>query len=869
MFTAKDLEVYKDALKEKKNRATKTGEKPLKTPPPPPSATKTPKPPLKLQHEEPNKERKPLSVVHKASNTFKDQHKPPSPAPVGSSKHADLVKKPKESATLKTPSPAGKLRTTEADSFVKAPELRNESLRSSRETLLLKPPSIKPEENKVAGVRKSKEPSTHGANGVYQKSPSLSVAKAAPAVDANASLCSECTRAASEGAVCFIGNDGRVSACTTRSAVRLCKNLNCAANNPEYVAAMANAPKKYLISKRHLLKAQYGLKSRSSRPKSPNLQQIDAGSDALSPSNSEMSSVNVDMNSKSCALGSDDGEFSPFANGDLRLFDGDLSLFDANMGFSERDMGFLNDGVTGMEDYATSKHGIAGELVGNGAAFGEQNDFSFLEGEAGETESPKISTLERAKEHIDAHSEGDWCGDNDLCTIKLSDSEELDDGGTIGSPMHGGGSAEESLTNCNDTLSPNGTGEQVDDGDDQSVNALAPIDMCQVGDDDQKVEVVPTTNGNGRALADDQVGDITPAIGIKQVEEDNWLDNIAPTTDVDLVVHDEQSGGITLIADTEQVTDDEQIGEIVNGDVRSGLMPGETTNQVADDKKGNDLTLAVDEHVVLDDQSDVNDEDHERSGEGTSLTNTHVAGDDETSLNGTQVVDDAKSGVITSLSDIHAADVHGSDIAVLHDTHVAADGDQKADITPLNDGHVAVENCGDDMESPHGRYEGDDDQTDGITSLLDRHELDDDESDEDENEDDEPDEIAGDTCIAEEDSLTDSRERMENALNGNDSGGQDGSVTSSMKKGSKQRRRRVLGVVEEANPETVTLRKQQTKEREQREEWMPNYAIEGVVHKLAPTGEAKVKVLVEAFESIISHTDGEGIDASKQKQTLT
>ncbi|MCO5602556.1 hypothetical protein L7F22_056690 [Adiantum nelumboides] len=70
-----------------------------------------------------------------------------------------------------------------------------------------------------------------------------------------ANLCAEC-KAELEGAVCFIGNDGRVSACTSRNAVRLCKNLKCANNNPEAVASLAAAsaaPKKYLISRRHSL----------------------------------------------------------------------------------------------------------------------------------------------------------------------------------------------------------------------------------------------------------------------------------------------------------------------------------------------------------------------------------------------------------------------------------------------------------------------------------------------------------------------------------------------------------------------------------------------------------------------------------------
>lgn len=74
----------------------------------------------------------------------------------------------------------------------------------------------------------------------------------------HANLCAECKEAL-EGAVCFIGNDGRVSACTSRTAIRLCKNSKCANNSPEYVASMAAAPaatKKYLVSRRHSFNAR-------------------------------------------------------------------------------------------------------------------------------------------------------------------------------------------------------------------------------------------------------------------------------------------------------------------------------------------------------------------------------------------------------------------------------------------------------------------------------------------------------------------------------------------------------------------------------------------------------------------------------------
>lgn len=154
-----------------------------------------------------------------------------------------------------------KIQVVEDNHAVKFGDTSSDSSRKTKE------PSPKlVNELKVAGSeedsdvrRKHKETSPQCTLGIERK---------ASGKLSSPTLCSDC-RAAAEGAVCFIGNDGRVSACTTRSAVRLCKNLNCAASNPEYFAALAAAPKKYLVSKRHMLKVQSSSKIRGGQPKSP------------------------------------------------------------------------------------------------------------------------------------------------------------------------------------------------------------------------------------------------------------------------------------------------------------------------------------------------------------------------------------------------------------------------------------------------------------------------------------------------------------------------------------------------------------------------------------------------------------------------
>lgn len=70
-------------------------------------------------------------------------------------------------------------------------------------------------------------------------------------------------------------------------------------------------------------------------------------------------------------------------------------------------------------------------------------------------------------------------------------------------------------------------------------------------------------------------------------------------------------------------------------------------------------------------------------------------------------------------------------------------------------------------------------------------------------------------------------------------------------------RRNYLNFLKEQEAETVRLRKQEIQERKQAGDWMLDCAIEEVLHKLAPNGETRVKVIVEAFETVMSHSDSE------------
>ncbi|MCO5547007.1 hypothetical protein L7F22_000447 [Adiantum nelumboides] len=70
-------------------------------------------------------------------------------------------------------------------------------------------------------------------------------------------------------------------------------------------------------------------------------------------------------------------------------------------------------------------------------------------------------------------------------------------------------------------------------------------------------------------------------------------------------------------------------------------------------------------------------------------------------------------------------------------------------------------------------------------------------------------------------------------------------------------RHRYLESLREQEAERVRLRKQEIMARKQAGDWMVDCHMEELLHKLAPNGEARVKVLVEAFETVIHHSDSE------------
>eukprot|EP00249_Psilotum_nudum_P014958 c25090_g1_i1 orf=180-2300(-) len=72
-------------------------------------------------------------------------------------------------------------------------------------------------------------------------------------------------------------------------------------------------------------------------------------------------------------------------------------------------------------------------------------------------------------------------------------------------------------------------------------------------------------------------------------------------------------------------------------------------------------------------------------------------------------------------------------------------------------------------------------------------------------------------------------------------------------------RRRWIDMIQEHEAESVRLRKQMFQERKHAGEYLIDSAIEELIHKLAPNGDARVKVLVEAYE-IISHNEGDMIE---------
>ncbi|MCO5548681.1 hypothetical protein L7F22_002140 [Adiantum nelumboides] len=781
MFTVKDLEVYKDSLKEKKNNTGKTADKPLLRTPS--SVTKLSKPPLKPNNnEEPLKERKPLSVVLKTSNTIKDPHKPSSPIPIGSSKQANQLRKSKET-TLKC-LPAGKTHITDANPS----EYKPDTLKSPKEPLPLKPAHIKSDDSKASVGRKQ----ATCASPVYQKSPSLSGAKAASTVDLNASLCSECIRSASEGAVCFIGNDGRVSACTTRSAVRLCKNLNCAANNPEYVAAMANAPKKYLISKRHSLKAQFGPKSKSVRPKSPNVHQSNAvdaeGSspEAVSPSVEELSPLNANGIASSFSIESDDMNSSLLGE-DFSSLDGGMSLLDGNVTIENDDTGLTSAGATAVLNDAIDEH----------------TDFSFHDGEVTEPESPKFLVVESSKDLNEAQSAGAIESSNeDAESLAIESFEEADDDDLDGSPMHGESKAEElSISYCD--LMPS----EEADVEDVSSNA-AELTKLTAG----MTETVDALLRTGKGENGWKEGNQT-SVKLLTTDCDDGGDNqessFSPTANVnELVVHNSRIDESIPILEHKQLVEDSSGGCFDAAKRVDDLKTGNLDDMEHDNLKGSDNVSCA-----------------KCFGDSVSFSVADKQRDDEPP---SQEVEDDLSGEMTLPVEKQVDFKESGILSVLC-----------AEIDQNNDGMSYID------DDTHEEYE--------------------DESEDEDSEDDESDEKPSGISAREENVGIDALERKDDKLTEMVVKDQDGGTTSSPS-ARRQRRRRILRGVEEVSPETVTLRKQQMLERKQAEEWMLNHAIEGVVHKLAPTGEARVKILVEAFESIISHTEVEIIETHNTRQ---
>ncbi|MCO5552485.1 hypothetical protein L7F22_005997 [Adiantum nelumboides] len=791
MFTVKDLEVYKDSLKEKKNNTGKTADKPLLHTPP--SLTKLSKPPLKPNNnEKPLKERKPLSVVLKTSNTIKDPHKPSSPIPIGSSKQANQLRKSKE--TTLTCLSAGKTHISDANTLVKASVYKPDSLKSPKEPLPLKPAHIKSDDSKaLVGPKQA----TY-ASPVYQKSSSLSGAKAASTVDLNASLCSECIRSASEGAVCFIGNDGRVSACTTRSAVRLCKNLNCAANNPEYVAAMANAPKKYLISKRHSLKAQFGPKSKSVRPKSPNVHQSNAvdaeGSspEAVSPSVEELSPSNAYGIASSFSIESDDMNSSLLGD-DFGSLDDGMSLLDGDASIENDDIGSTSADATAVLNDAIDEH----------------TDFSFHDGEVTEPESPKFLVVESPKDLDVAQSAGAIESFNeDAESLAIESFEEADDEDLDGSPMHRESKAEElSIIYCD--LMPS----EEADVEDVSSNA-AELTQLSAGMTETVDVLLRTGEGENGWKEGNQTSVRLLTSDCDQDGGSNQESSLAPTAIVnELVVHNSRIDESIPILERKQLVEDSSGGYL------------DAAKRVDDLKTSNLATL----NGMDMEHDNLKGSDHvscaESFGYSVSFSVADKQRDDEPPL---QEAEDVLSGAM-SLPVQKQVDCKESGIMSV----LCAEIEQ-------NNGGMSYIN-----DDTREEYE--------------------DESEDEDSEDIESDEKLSGISAREENVGIDALERKDDKLTKLVVKDQDGGTMSSPST-RRQRRRRILRGVEEVSPETVTLRKQQMLERKQAEEWMLNHAIEGVVHKLAPTGEAKVKILVEAFESIISHTEVEIVETHNTRQ---
>ncbi|KAI5085086.1 hypothetical protein GOP47_0001255 [Adiantum capillus-veneris] len=84
-------------------------------------------------------------------------------------------------------------------------------------------------------------------------------------------------------------------------------------------------------------------------------------------------------------------------------------------------------------------------------------------------------------------------------------------------------------------------------------------------------------------------------------------------------------------------------------------------------------------------------------------------------------------------------------------------------------------------------------------------------------------------------------------------------VSQTRKSSMERMRQRYLDCLKEQEAETVRLKKQEMIARKQAGEWMLDSAIGEILQKLAPDGEAGVKVIVEAFETIMQQSDSDSL----------
>ncbi|KAH7437285.1 hypothetical protein KP509_05G064100 [Ceratopteris richardii] len=722
---------------------------------------------------------------------MKDPHKPPSPGSVSSSKQIGQGKKMKD-LTVKT-SDAKKDNTMESNTITKVSMSKAESLKSPRHALRPKSPRIKLDESKSIGTRKPNTPDSS----LNQKILSSGGGKTIPTFDVNASLCSECTRSAS-GTVCFIGNDGRVSACPTRSAVRLCKNLNCAANNPDYVAA-ANAPKKYLVSKRHLLKAQFGPKDKSGTVRPPNKHRENpAGTCTVSesPSDDAVGAKGEDEKSfsvkntikKGHELDAEDGDLSLFEGG-LRQFDGETNLLDGNILFDKYDETTLESGDPYMIE---------------GSATNGCTDFSFYDGETIEPQSPRFLIIGSSKEHNGTDLVSDNDNQDDGAESWAVDSFECDDDDSDDKSVHEESKMKDSPGDYGCLTSSKETDYDYEPTNEaKSEDGVYMVPMVEINDhvipqlSEEMGHSVNKDSGELATEVDKGENGLQPELfsnGNREERDQSFMDQNMANLD----------GKPTMPTDNNDIDTDDEVCISLNDEDSSESKAKE------DEKRGDSTACDVDDGLEKDiDEGSVfladSCEDYcvpifiENKGT-SSIASSMCSQTDHTEV-GVAPLCDAENELGSSFPTF----VHDNRLTDNEEFSDGYDVEDDGEDTPEGQ-EIEVEN------NVHSGAQG----------------------------------VKNDTI---DEGVTQDHEGTKGNCNSK-----------------RPRRRRILHVVEDVSPETVTLRKQQMLERKQREEWMANHAIEGVMHKLAPTGENKVKILVEAFESIISLTEVGSVDANSLRQ---